>query len=76
MVYDLGGGTFDVSIVSLDEEIPKVIGLDGVRETGGHFFDEAIVKYVCDKLAEEHDIDLNDEQYRDELQDLYNKAEK
>ena len=76
MVYDFGGGTFDVSIVSLDEEIPKVIGLDGVRETGGHFFDEAIVKYVCDKLAEEHDIDLNDEQYRDELQDLYNKAEK
>jgi len=76
MVYDLGGGTFDVSIVSLDEEIPKVIGLDGVRETGGHFFDEAIVKYVSDFMADEHDIDMYDEQYKDELQDLYNKAEK
>ena len=75
MVYDLGGGTFDVSIVSLDGDLPEVIGKDGVPRTGGHFFDEAIVKYVCDVMAEKYDIDMEDEKYQDEFQGLYLKVD-
>lgn len=76
MIYDLGGGTFDVSIVRVDGDKINVLSTDGVSRTGGHFFDEAIVKYVCDEMLKRYDIDLEEEKFVDDLQELYIKAEK
>lgn len=75
MVYDLGGGTFDVTVLEVLDGKIEVRATCGISRAGGHFFDQEIVKYVCRKM-EEHDIDLEDEEYLDELQELYIKAEK
>lgn len=75
MIYDLGGGTFDVSIVKVDGEDIRVIGTGGLVNTGGHFFDMEIVKYVCNELYEKHQIDLEAPEYKEDYQELLNKAE-
>lgn len=75
MIYDLGGGTFDVSIVRVEGEHIRVLSTDGVSGTGGHFFDQSIVKYVCNEMMDKYGIDLEDEKYLEEYQELCNKAE-
>lgn len=76
MIYDLGGGTFDVTILKIHSfENIEVLSTGGLSNAGGHFFDQFIVDYVNDYMKEHHDIDLEDEEYTDELQDLYIKAE-
>lgn len=75
MVYDLGGGTFDVTVLSINGDDIEVKSTCGLSQTGGYFFDQKIVKYVC-KCMEDEGIDLEDEDYKDELQELYLKAEK
>lgn len=77
MVYDLGGGTFDVTILDVknSKEI-EVMSTGGLSNAGGRFFDQAIVDYVRDYMEDNHDIDLEDDEYVDELQELYLKAEK
>ena len=75
MIYDLGGGTFDVSIVQVDSDEINVLSTDGSPKTGGHFFDEDIVGYVCDYMRDNHSIDLEAPEYINELQELYSKAE-
>lgn len=77
LVYDLGGGTFDVTILDVKEKNHiEVMGTDGLSAAGGRFFDIYIVDYVCDYLEEKYEIDLRDEEYIDELQDVMLKAEK
>ncbi|MCR5525850.1 MAG: Hsp70 family protein [Lachnospiraceae bacterium] len=76
MVYDLGGGTFDVSIVRVDGDDIRVLSNDGIAKAGGHFFDIFIVDYICEYLRENHDLDLEDPEYIEELQDLYTRAER
>ena len=75
MIYDLGGGTFDASIVQVDGDEINVLSTDGSPKTGGHFFDEDIVGYVCDFMRDNHEIDLEEPEYINELQELYAKAE-
>ena len=77
MVYDLGGGTFDVTILNIrkSDDI-EVMSTGGLSNAGGRFFDQAIVDHVRDYMEEKHDIDLEDDEYIDELQELYIKAEK
>ena len=77
LVYDLGGGTFDVTILNLKEKNQiQVLGTAGLSEAGGRFFDISIVDYVCDYMEDKYDIDLRDEEYVDDLQDIMIKAEK
>lgn len=76
MIYDLGGGTFDVSIVRIDGNDIKVLSTDGIDRAGGYFFDMDIVKYVTEYFLEKHNISLDDEEYLDERQELIGKAEK
>jgi molecular chaperone DnaK len=58
LVYDLGGGTFDVSIVQAQEGVVEVLASHGDTHLGGDDFDDLLVKHIADKFEEEHGIDL------------------
>jgi molecular chaperone DnaK len=58
MVYDLGGGTFDVSIVQAQESVIEVLSSHGDTQLGGDDFDDLLLKHVCDKFQAEHGLDL------------------
>src|SRR5579871_2673834 len=58
LVYDLGGGTFDVSIVQSQEGVVEVLASHGDTQLGGDDFDELLLNLVCDRFQQEHDIDL------------------
>ena len=58
LVYDLGGGTFDVSIVQSQEGVIEVLASHGDTQLGGDDFDELLLKHVADKFHAEHGIDL------------------
>jgi molecular chaperone DnaK len=58
LVYDLGGGTFDVSIVQAQEGVIEVLSSHGDTQLGGDDFDDLLLKHVCDRFQAEHDLDL------------------
>jgi molecular chaperone DnaK len=58
LVYDLGGGTFDVSIVQQQGGVVEVLASHGDTQLGGDDFDDLLLKLVCDRFQEEHGIDL------------------
>lgn len=58
MVYDLGGGTFDVSILDINSDVIEVLATAGNNRLGGDDFDECIVNYLVDEFKKEHKIDL------------------
>src|SRR5947208_888027 len=58
MVYDLGGGTFDVSIVQAQEGVVEVLSSHGDTQLGGDDFDDLLLKLVCDRFGEQHGVDL------------------
>lgn len=76
LVYDLGGGTFDVTIIQIEGENIIVKSTGGLSKVGGRFFDQDIVDYVCEYIDEKYDVDLEDEEYLDAYQELYERAEK
>ena len=76
MIYDLGGGTFDVTIIQIDNGDIVVKSTGGLSKVGGRFLDEKIVDYISDYMDERYDIDIEDEEYIDTYQDLYEKVEK
>ena len=57
-VYDMGGGTFDISILELSAGVYKVRSTNGDTELGGEDFDHLLVDYLCDKFAQEFQTDL------------------
>jgi molecular chaperone DnaK len=58
LVYDLGGGTFDVSIVQVEEGVVEVLASHGDTQLGGDDFDDLLMKLVCDRFEQEHALDL------------------
>src|SRR5262245_679375 len=58
LVYDLGGGTFDVSIVQAQEGVVEVLSSHGDTQLGGDDFDDLLLKFVADRFQEEHGVDL------------------
>lgn len=60
MVYDLGGGTFDVTIIRIDHNDFEVIATGGEVRLGGIDFDQRIVNYFCDEFRRRHGIDPRD----------------
>ncbi|MCL2148256.1 MAG: Hsp70 family protein [Methanomassiliicoccaceae archaeon] len=62
MVYDLGGGTFDVTLVKIEKGNIKVLGTDGNHILGGKDWDAAIVKYVCEHFLEDFGVDPRDDE--------------
>src|SRR5438093_5512715 len=73
-VYDLGGGTFDVSILRVGEGVFEVISTNGDTFLGGDDFDQRIIEWICDEFKKEQGIDLR--QDRMALQRLKEAAEK
>src|SRR5204862_3916693 len=57
LVYDLGGGTFDVSVVQAQEGVVEVLASHGDTHLGGDDFDELLLNRVCDSFRDQHDID-------------------
>ncbi|MBQ8392096.1 MAG: molecular chaperone DnaK [Clostridia bacterium] len=74
MVYDLGGGTFDVSILDIGDGVFQVLATNGDTRLGGDDFDEAIIKYLVDEFKKESGIDLSTD--RMAMQRLKEAAEK
>ncbi len=72
-VYDLGGGTFDVSILEIGDGVFEVIATSGNNTLGGDDFDERIMDYVADRFEKEHGIDLREDKMT--LQRLKDAAE-
>lgn len=73
-VYDLGGGTFDVSILELGDGVFEVKSTNGDTHLGGADFDRAIVNYFVDEFKKENGIDLKDDNAA--MQRLRDEAEK
>ena len=58
MVYDLGGGTFDVSILEISGEVIEVLATAGNNRLGGDDFDQCVVDYLCAEFRRSEQIDL------------------
>ena len=74
MVYDLGGGTFDVSILELGDGVFEVKATAGNNHLGGDDFDDRVVDYIANEFKSEYGIDLRED--RIALQRLKEAAEK
>ena len=74
LVYDLGGGTFDVSILELGDGVFEVKSTSGNNKLGGDDFDERIIEYIVKDIKKEHDIDLSDDKMA--MQRVKDEAEK
>ena len=57
LVYDLGGGTFDVSVVNIESGVVEVLSSHGDNHLGGDDFDQQIIEHILDHLQETHDVD-------------------
>jgi molecular chaperone DnaK len=73
-VFDLGGGTFDVSVLEVDNELVEVLSTNGDTHLGGDDFDEVLIKHIADKFQAEQGIDLRKDAMA--LQRLREAAEK
>ena len=60
LVYDLGGGTFDVSVVQIEQGVVEVLASHGDTHLGGDDFDELLLRSVADDFAKEHKVDLRE----------------
>ena len=74
LVYDLGGGTFDVSILELGDGVFEVKSTSGNNKLGGDDFDERIIDYIVKDIKKQHDIDLSDDKMA--MQRVKDEAEK
>ena len=75
MVYDLGGGTFDVSIIEMGDGVQEVLATAGNNHLGGDDFDERIINYLADEFKASNGIDLrNDKMAMQRLKEAAEKA--
>ena len=77
MVYDLGGGTFDVSILELGGGVFEVVSTSGDNHLGGDDFDNAVANYIIEEFKKEHGIDLSqDKMAMQRIKEASEKAKK
>ena len=74
MVYDLGGGTFDVSIIEMGEGVQEVLATAGNNKLGGDDFDERVISYLAAEFKKDSGIDLSSDKMA--MQRLKEAAEK
>ena len=77
LVYDLGGGTFDVSVLELGDGVFEVLATNGNNRLGGDDFDDVVIGYIADNFAKENGVDLrNDRMALQRLKEAAEKAKK
>ena len=77
LVYDLGGGTFDVSILDLGDGVFEVRSTSGNNKLGGDDFDQRVIDYIVEDIEKEHGIDLSkDKMAMQRIKDEAEKAKK
>ena len=77
MVYDLGGGTFDVSIIEIGEGVIEVLATAGNNKLGGDDFDDAVTKYMLEEFQKKEGVDLStDKMAMQRLKEAAEKAKK
>ena len=59
LVYDLGGGTFDVSVVNMQDGVVEVLSSHGDNHLGGDDFDQQIIEFLVDHIQETHGVDVH-----------------
>ncbi len=75
MVYDLGGGTFDVSILEIGDGVFEVLATNGNNLLGGDDFDKVVMDYIADTFKSEHGVDLrSDKMSHQRLKEASEKA--
>ena len=77
MVYDLGGGTFDVSIIEIGDGVIEVLATNGDNRLGGDDFDDRITRYFVDEFKKAEGVDLSlDKMSLQRLKEAAEKAKK
>ncbi|MBQ0005047.1 MAG: molecular chaperone DnaK [Clostridiales bacterium] len=77
LVYDLGGGTFDVSVLELGDGVIEVLATNGDTHLGGDDFDNAVMNFLADSFQKEHGVDLRaDNMALQRLKEAAGKAKK
>ncbi len=75
MIYDLGGGTFDVSILEISDGVFEVLATNGNNMLGGDDFDKKLMDYMAEEFKKEHGVDLtNDKMAMQRLKEAAEKA--
>jgi len=75
LVFDLGGGTFDVSILEIGDGVHEVLSTSGDTHLGGDDFDEKVMNWICDEFQKTEGIDLrNDKQAMQRIKEAAEKA--
>ncbi|MFA7659525.1 MAG: molecular chaperone DnaK [Candidatus Gastranaerophilaceae bacterium] len=75
LVFDLGGGTFDVSILEIGDGVHEVLSTSGDTHLGGDDFDEKVMNWICDEFKKSEGIDLrNDKQAMQRIKEAAEKA--
>ena len=74
LVFDLGGGTFDVSILEIGDGVHEVLSTSGDTHLGGDDFDQKIINWICDEFKKQEGIDLSNE--KQAMQRIKEAAEK
>ena len=75
LVFDLGGGTFDVSLLEISDGVFEVLATAGNNRLGGDDFDQRIINWIADKFQRENGVDLrNDKMVMQRLKDAAEKA--
>ena len=75
MVYDLGGGTFDVSIIEMGDGVTEVLATNGDTHLGGDDFDQRVIDWMAEDFKRENNIDLrNDKMAAQRLKEAAEKA--
>lgn len=75
LVFDLGGGTFDVSILEIGDGVHEVLSTSGDTRLGGDDFDQKVMDWICDEFQKQEGIDLrNDKQAMQRVKEAAEKA--
>ena len=75
MVYDLGGGTFDVSIIEIGDGVIEVLSTNGDTRLGGDDFDQRIIDWIIREFKAEEGIDLSNDKIFDAIADVVEKED-